>query len=213
MKETITLTVGVAVLLISQTVNAQISSTKHNFSSLTWAPTENKMCGVCHATHNARSEPSAPLWNHQSTSVASYTMYSSPTFNGTISSPSASSKLCLSCHDGTVAIDNFGNTPPTPSISGFIPAGSRIGGVSGSDMSKDHPISFVYNTGLANTDGGLKDPMSASSGLGRTINSDMLYDNKMECASCHDVHNKFKQNHLLKLSNTNSQLCLTCHNK
>jgi predicted CXXCH cytochrome family protein len=214
MKKYTVLGLVVFIILITQSVNAQIAGTKHDFSTKSWAPTENKMCGVCHAVHNAKNEPAAPLWNHKSTSVAAYTLYSSPTFSGqgglTITIPSASSKLCLSCHDGTVAIESFGNT-----ISGtnFIPASSRIGGVTGSDMTKDHPISFQYTDALATADGGLRAPTTTNSGLGGTIANDMLFNSKMECASCHDVHNKYNLNHLLKMSNTNSQLCLTCHNK
>ena len=214
MKRTATLVIAISILLISKTVYAQIAGTKHDFSTKSWAPTENKICGVCHATHNAKNEPSAPLWNHQSTAVAAYTLYTSPTFSGqgglTITNPSASSKLCLSCHDGTVAIENFGNTTTGTN---YIPASSRIGGVTGSDMTKDHPISFQYTDALAAADGGLWAPSTTNSGLGGTIAQNMLYNNKMECASCHDVHNKYNISHLLRISNTNSQLCLTCHNK
>jgi predicted CXXCH cytochrome family protein len=214
MKDSIYLIICVIILIMAPTVNAQIAGTKHDFSARSWAPSENKICGVCHATHNSKNEPSAPLWNHQSTAVAAYTLYTSPTFTGqgglTITNPSASSKLCLSCHDGTVAIENFGNTITG---SNYIPATSRIGGITGSDMTKDHPISFQYTDALAVADGGLRAPSTTNSGLGGTITRDMLFNNKMECASCHDVHNKYNVNHLLKMSNTSSQLCLTCHKK
>jgi len=56
-------------------------------------------------------------------------------------------------------------------------------------------------------------PTTTNSGLGSTIDNDMLFDGKMECASCHDVHNRFGVSGLLKMSNVNSELCLTCHNK
>ncbi len=193
---------------------AQIAGTAHDFSSETWAPAENRMCGVCHTTHNAMYEPSAPLWNHESTAVAGYTLYSSPTFDNhggtSITDPSASSKLCLSCHDGTVALENFGGvTTGTSYISGSV----LIGGPGGNDLSRDHPISFEYTDALAAADGGLFAPSSSNSGLGGTIEQDMLFNDRMECASCHDVHNKYSVTHLLKISNINSELCLTCHNK
>ena len=201
-------------LFYSLSLSGQIAGTKHDFSARSWAPTENKMCGVCHTTHNANNEPTAPLWNHQSTAVAAYTLYSSPTFDSqgglTITNPSASSKLCLSCHDGTVALENFGGIT---NGTNFIPASSRIGGVTGSDMSNEHPISFQYTDALATADGGLRPPTTTNSGLGGTIASDLLFNNKMECASCHDVHNRYNVTHLLRISNLNSQLCLTCHNK
>lgn len=192
----------------------QIAGTAHDFSSETWAPAENKMCAVCHTTHNANSVPSAPLWNHETTAVAGYTLYASPTFDDqggtTITEPGASSKLCLSCHDGTVALENFGGIS---SGSNFIDAAYRIGGVSGDNLSNDHPISFDYTTALATLDGGLYDPATTNSGLGSTIANDMLFGNKMQCASCHDVHNKYGVSKLLKMDNTSSQLCLTCHDK
>ena len=201
-------------LSLSLVSSAQISGTAHDFSSETWAPAENRMCGVCHTTHSAMIEPSAPLWNHQSTAVASYTLYSSASFDShggtTITNPSASSKLCLSCHDGTVALENFGGTTTGTT---YISSSNLIGGVSGDDLGSDHPISFEYTDALAALDGGLFAPTSTSSGLGGTIAQDMLFNNKLECASCHDVHNKYGAAHLLKMSNTNSQLCLTCHNK
>lgn len=193
---------------------SQIAGTAHDFSGKSWAPMDNKICGVCHTTHNAMNVPSAPLWTHQVTSVASYTLYSSPTFDPhggtTITNPGASSKLCLSCHDGTVALENFGGITTGTT---YITPAYRIGGVTGSDLSREHPISFDYTDALAVVDGGLNPPTTTSSGLGGTISENMLFAGKMECASCHDVHNKYNVNHLLRLSNVNSQLCLVCHRK
>jgi predicted CXXCH cytochrome family protein len=196
-------------------LNAQIALTAHDFSGKTWAPADNKMCAVCHATHQAKNEPAAPLWNHMSTSVGSYTLYTSPTFDIrgglTKTNPSGSSKLCLSCHDGTVALENFGSV--TTGTTNYITAANKIGGTSGNDMSKEHPISFIYNDALVTADPGLQTPSTKASGIGGTIATDMLFAGKMECASCHDVHNRFNVPHLLKMSNTNSALCLTCHKK
>ena len=193
--------------------SAQIAGTSHDFSSESWAPAENRLCVVCHTTHNSNAIPSAPLWNHELTAVAGYTLYSSATFDGSgsITNPSASSKLCLSCHDGTVALDSFGGA----SGSTYLTGSAQLGGVSGNNLSTEHPISFVYNSALSTADPGLFDPSVAPSGITitGTIDEDMLFSNKMECASCHDVHNKYGNSHLLKLDNTNSELCLTCHDK
>lgn len=196
-------------------IQAQITGTAHDFSSETWAPAENKICAVCHTTHNATSVATAPLWDHEVTAVSGYTTYTSATFDPhggtTIGDPGASSKLCLSCHDGTVALENFGGVTGGTN---FISLGNRIGGATGGDMSKEHPISFDYTTALAGLDGGLHDPATTNvPALGGSISNTMLFANKMECASCHDVHNKYNVPSLLKLSNTNSQLCLTCHDK
>lgn len=214
MKKSLCLCLTSLAFVFTVQVEGQITGTRHDFSLKSWAPFENRMCGVCHTPHKAVNEPVAPLWNHQSTAVAAYTLYSSPTFDQqggvTITNPSASSKLCLSCHDGTVALENFGGI--TSGVN-YIVAESVVGGFTGSDMSKEHPISFEYTDALAAADGGLRPPSTTNSGLGGTIASDMLFNNRMECATCHDVHNRYNVPHLLKMSNTNSQLCLTCHLK
>ena len=120
--------------------------------------------------------------------------------------PSGSSKLCLSCHDGTVALDNFGGTTTGTS---FISTG-----LVGTNLSDDHPISFTYDAALATADGGLYNPTTALSGLGGTITVDLLRGGEMECSSCHDVHNSYPANpSLLVITNAGSLLCLTCHDK
>ena len=213
--KSISILAGILILLITPgQLSAQIAGTAHDFSTETWAPAQNKVCAVCHTTHNATAVASAPLWDHQTTAVAGYTLYSSASFDlhggTTITDPGASSKLCLSCHDGTVALENFGGVT---NGSNFINPASRIGGVTGGNLHNEHPISFEYTDALAAVDGGLHAPSSTASGLGSTIENDMLFAGKMECASCHDVHNRYGVPGLLKMSNTNSELCLTCHDK
>jgi len=185
-----------------------IVGSSHDFSTQSWNTT-GEICICCHTPHNANiSVPDAPLWNHQNT-AATFQLYTSPTFNGsaTITQPSGSSKLCLSCHDGTVALENFGTTANgTHFISGINNLGS--------DLRNDHPISFLYDASLIAADPGLWNPTTHPSGIGSgTIAQAMLFNNKMECASCHDVHNSTGIAHLLRKTNAASALCLTCHNK
>ncbi len=183
-----------------------IVGSAHDFSGETWNPT-GEICIVCHTPHHADvSVTNAPMWNHD-VSTATYTLYSSSTLDATdLGQPDANSKLCLSCHDGTVAVDNFGGaTGGTEFVSGDILIGTNLSG--------HHPISFTYDAALATADGGLFDPTTTSSGLGGTIDGDMLFANKLECGSCHDVHNGSGVANLLVKSNASSALCLTCHNK
>ncbi len=182
-----------------------IVGSAHDFSDDSWNTT-GEICLVCHTPHNAdASITNAPLWNHEST-TATFTTYSSATMDATTGQPDASSKLCLSCHDGTVAVDNFGDqTGGTYFISG----NDNIG----TNLSDDHPISFTYDATLASNDGGLFDPTTTNSGLGGTISEDLLIDGQVQCASCHDVHNGSGIDKLLIKSNDASALCLTCHNK
>ncbi len=193
------------VMLMAQYSVAQITGSDHDFSSETWN-SSGEICIVCHTPHNADiTVVGAPLWNHEVTSQT-FTLYASATLDAVVGQPLASSKLCLSCHDGTVAVDNFGGTT-TGTI--FVGGNDLVG----TDLSNDHPISFTYDATLASADGGLFDPTTTSSGLGGTINNDLLLGGQVECASCHDVHNGAGIGFLLRKTNASSALCLTCHNK
>jgi len=190
---------------------ADITNSAHNFSGLPNARGE--ICLPCHASHNNQSVTDAPLWNHKVTQET-FTVYTSPTLDagsppGSLGQPGGVSKLCLSCHDGVTAVDAFGGSDGTFTIGG--PANLTT------DLSNDHPISFIYDTTLAGVDGGLFDPSTTPSGItntnGGTIEQEMLFANKLECASCHDVHNEANNDYLLLKPNGGSLLCLTCHDK
>lgn len=194
----------IATLGVVSIAQGAISGSAHDFSSTGWSGGE--ICVACHAPHNNVEVVDAPLWNH-AVSTAVYELYTSPTFTAEdITQPGGVSKLCLSCHDGTVAIDAFGGTGGTHTIG----EGRNLG----TDLSNDHPVSFTYDASLATEDGGLFDPTTTPSGVAEgTIDADMLFAERMECASCHDVHNKYSNFRLLKVSNSGSALCLTCHDK
>jgi predicted CXXCH cytochrome family protein len=205
-----------AALFAASATAGTILGSPHDFSNTNWSGGE--ICIVCHTPHNADTTVTdAPLWNHK-LSTATYDLYdSSPTFDGvaTITQPDGSSKLCLSCHDGTVALDAFGTRPDDgqPTISGRANLGT--------DLSNDHPISFTYDAALVNVDRGLHYPLSTYVTIGSgddtrtgTIDALLLYDGKLQCASCHDVHNKFAVDYkLLKVSTDASEICLVCHDK
>ena len=202
MKKLNLLTILIMLAFASISFGQSISGTAHDFSNKTWN-TSGEICVVCHTPHNAIATVE-PLWNHE-LSVANYTLYSSSTLDATVGQPDGSSKLCLSCHDGTVAVDNFGGTTGGSS---FIVGDAELG----TDLSNDHPVSFTYDDALATTDGGLNPPTSTNSGLGGTIDADMLASNKVQCSSCHNPHDNTNGYFLVK-SNAASALCLTCHNK
>jgi predicted CXXCH cytochrome family protein len=179
-----------------------IVGTAHDFSNRGWNGT-GEICVVCHTPHFALAATDGPLWNHEST-AATYTLYSSPTLDATVAEPGTESKTCLSCHDGTVALDAFGGQTGNVFISPQWDVGT--------DLSDDHPVGFDYTTALATTDGELADPSIKLSGLGGTITADMLFtDGALECASCHDVHGAGGNDMLLLVANDASALCLTCH--
>lgn len=189
-----------------------IVGTKHDLSAQTWAGGE--ICVVCHTPHNAGSTE-GPLWNHTIT-TATHTMYTSPSLDAASDGQvTGTSKLCLSCHDGTVAVDSFGGT-----AGGAYSLGNAFN--LGTDLSNDHPISITYDSTLATVDAGLFDPATTEVTIGEgmhtktgSISDVMLPGGKVQCASCHDVHNQFavQNTKLLRVTNAGSGLCLTCHQK
>lgn len=194
-----------AVLVFSFSMYGQtIVGSAHDFSDDGWTP-NNEICIACHTPHNADATvANAPLWNHEVTAVATYTLYASNSLNATMAQPDGISKLCLSCHDGTVAIDSFGGATGT----NFVTGNRNVG----TDLSNDHPVSFSYQDSIDNGDNGLYATTEATA-LGGSIATDLLSGGNVECSSCHDVHNQYGNTRLLKISNANSDLCLTCHDK
>ena len=87
-----------------------IVGSPHDFRGYLWNQS-GEICKPCHAPHHTQPLP-APLWNHELSSET-YTMYNktfSPTLKAEVSSqPDGLSKICLSCHDGTVALENYGH--------------------------------------------------------------------------------------------------------
>ncbi|MFH0866524.1 MAG: cytochrome c3 family protein [Bacteroidota bacterium] len=194
----------IIVLAMSTAGFSQIAGTAHDFSGSSWN-TNGEICLPCHTPHNSLGWTNGPLWNHQLSGVAYYSVYpSGGTMQSTPGQPDGSSKLCLSCHDGTVALENYsGTTTGTYHIS--------LTNNVGVNLSNDHPISMTYDAALSVADGGLFDPSTSSSGLGSTIDADMLSAGKVQCSSCHDVHGTPYISLLVK-DNAGSALCLTCHN-
>ena len=104
-------------LVASGTALAGIANTRHNLSTTgpggfvgVTAGTAD-ICVFCHTPHAANLSVAAPLWNKQN-SGATYTTFStasSSTIDGTVLPVGSVSLACLSCHDGTQAMDNIIN--------------------------------------------------------------------------------------------------------
>jgi predicted CXXCH cytochrome family protein len=197
-----------AILASAAMARGDMAGTAHDFASKGWSG--GRTCTVCHTPHGAdiAGVKGAPLWGHKTTS-ASYALYSSPTLRAQPGQPTHfGSKLCLSCHDGTVALDSFGGAAGSAYMTG-----ARL---VGTDLRGNHPIGFVYDSALASVDKGLCNPDTKTTALGNTITRDLLFGTgNLECASCHDVHNAASagNSHLLRVTADGSALCLTCHNK
>ncbi len=205
---------GLLLALAAFSVRAEsVVNTVHNLSAYgsgtIKSMTESNACVFCHTPHH--SGGATPLWNHNLASTTNYIVYSSPTLDAiqlTVPQPNGASRLCLGCHDGTVALGsvNSRTTPISVQQNGALvttmPAGpSNLG----TDLSGDHPVSFVYDSSLAAKDPQIKDPAT----LTGKVRLDA--EGRLQCTACHNPHdNQFGK--FLVMDNTGSTLCLTCHN-
>jgi predicted CXXCH cytochrome family protein len=204
-----------------------------------------RKCIWCHAPHNtmrlstasAGAGPVAPaafnylpLWNHTIPSNwdTTFSMYDNGTGGPQDASnpkalqvkgamtPGSVSLLCLSCHDGSIAVNSYGNSPAqlsrsvsTGTLAAMISPTYQIG--AGKYLGNHHPIGFDWS--LTAVDTGIRDADSFNMTSTRPI-SYYLSNGKMECSTCHSVHNTDNTGEtLLWRSDKNSELCLTCHDK
>ncbi len=71
------------------------------------------VCVYCHTPHGASTSIDAPLWNRTfvNNTYTTYDTLNSSSISSAITQPGVNSLTCLSCHDGTVAIDSIINMP------------------------------------------------------------------------------------------------------
>lgn len=192
-----TVLMSAAVALLASGASAQIVGSAHDFSSMAWSGGE--ICKPCHTPHFAK--PDLPrLWNHEM-STASYTMHEGP---GGQDDMDERSRLCLGCHDGTVALDSYGGMTGTS----YMPASANLG----TDFTNDHPVGSdaIY----PDTSTRFRPPSSLPSSmrLRPWTDSNGVTRNVVSCGTCHTAHNRGFP-HLLNISNSASALCLACHIK
>jgi hypothetical protein len=72
-----------------------------------------EVCVYCHTPHGASGALQAPLWNRttKSTSYQTYDTLGTSTLTQPVTPPGPNSLVCLSCHDGQVAVDSVINMP------------------------------------------------------------------------------------------------------
>jgi len=200
---------AITLMSIAMVVSAQtIVDNRHNLSISGPGPikssTESEICIFCHTPHNARRDIPY-LWNREDSTV-NYSTYDSSTMHATVDQPTGASKMCLSCHDGTIALGKLvTRTEEIPFEDGVtvMPDGpSKLG----SDISDDHPVSFLYDSGLAAANGELVDPSSLPEAI-RLDKNGML-----QCTACHDPHDNTFGNFLV-IDNVSSTLCIACHDR
>ncbi len=193
--------------------------------------TSGELCRVCHVPHDhgvaGQRYLNGLLWNRD-VSTETYTMYnntwSASIDNDQLTQPGGISKLCLSCHDGSVAIDRFdtytggGSSMTMENIYGGALDALMIpdGAVGALDMRGTHPLSIRFDNTV---DVLLNDPNATAMGTSGNIIDVLDLDQRVQCSSCHDVHNQESApgTNFLRVQQdipgNPSALCRTCHIK
>jgi len=214
MKPRTSLTLGILTLatvaLVTPRAAAQTSMVgqAHDFSTNGWS--QGEICKPCHTPHHALNDETGAavgwLWNHQLT-TATYTMYDNTT-SSSIDAFDTLSRLCMSCHDGTVALDSFGGSPG----SSFIGGGELIG----VDLTDDHPVGLtaVYpEAGDSHFNAAVNHKLGPNGELKlRPMDIGGVQTYTVGCMTCHTPHYK-GFDHQMRMTNSSSAMCLSCHIK
>jgi len=203
---------GVLMLAMVCTGEAQVTGDvlgSHNLSLSGTSPVKGALdpCLFCHVPHSGVQTTNPALWS-QTLSTQTYKTYSSTTLHNTTLQPmlGADSSLCLSCHDGTVAV---GQTQPFGQINmtGSMYSADKFG----SDLQGSHPFSLkLPMVDAADMVASLTTSHTTADPTGAV----KLINNDVECTSCHTPHaqmvDQVSKNFLVRDS-SNGQLCLSCH--
>ncbi|WP_210411907.1 cytochrome c3 family protein [Noviherbaspirillum sp. UKPF54] len=171
---------------IASDASAGISNTKHNLSgSMTVAGRVNsfapdaatttgngEICVFCHTPHGSDTGAAVPLWNRSlgAKGGATYKTYNSlgtSSLDGATAPVGSVSLACLSCHDGTQAMNVMINQPGSGGYNsggqawaGTWTGANQTGGTLavsgqityiGTDLTNDHPIGIQYAGGPKGT--------------------------------------------------------------
>jgi hypothetical protein len=226
-------------------INAQtgINGSFHDMNAVAGATDDamKRTCVFCHTPHSAQDTNNAPLWNRNTTTFdsGSYAWITPANAPITILDPLIGpSRLCMSCHDGSIAYDSHNTAGATAGSVSFGAGSTR----KISDLSATHPIGFFYSDAQSARPGELVDPATgfiaspstslAANAFDTRNRSSLTYSSKkiqdalyggglMTCASCHDVHNTVNAksdtgltyNYFLYAREEGSAICLSCHIK
>jgi len=197
--------VGLLLLVpaFGRTAAIDIPGSKHDLS----VPHDSsgyECCYVCHSPHTIAGSQK-PLW-HQTNDLDKFTAYNSSASEGydTLKDDGGLA-ICLSCHDGTIAPTSVYVESSLAAVDQLNPASS---GKSYSTAA-DHPVNIVYFD--YESDPQIRPAVSPDEVTDGII-SLTLYNGRVQCGSCHDVHNGSGAS-FLRVSNQGSQLCTVCHLK
>lgn len=177
---------------------------------------ETEVCRFCHIPHNAVVPQ--PLWGHALSEVREYQTPALRQGGGTrvpVPQPDGSSRLCLSCHDGTVALGEIaGKRGETDSLASERLTPDRRGYI-GTDLTGGHPVSIVPQDDLSRDDPEREMGLRPLSTIVATGDARLDVEGKIQCTTCHDPHSDahYVEGRVPRfwVKPTVSEVCLACH--
>lgn len=223
---------------MTATANADIRTTPHSLVKKSVKPDASDVCIFCHTPSVSGKPPEhAPLWQRSIGTDLVFTIYDDIGRLGLgKDSVGSQSIACLSCHDAnqaraiskTSADHPFGVPYRGHARSrqqNLLPQAARS--VADEDDKAVRAKRLVALEDFRDASQGIVENrtvwwVSTSGGGGRRTRNDLpLYSRRdegsgqnqpfVECGSCHDPHSN--NDLFLRLPNTGSRLCLTCHTK
>lgn len=196
-----------------------VSSTVHNLSVSgpgdLKAQGETEVCKFCHIPHSP--VVSQPLWGHVLSDVKGYKTAKIRKSGGRVENapqPDGASRLCLSCHDGTVALGEIGRSRRPISMAGSQRMGQGRPGFIGTDLSGAHPISIPMPDTVSQDDAadmGIRPAGAIVADPSVHLDSNKL----MQCTTCHDPHSDSNyqpgRTPHFWVKPTVTEVCLSCH--
>lgn len=178
----------------------RVAGSKHDLSATGpgdyRAASEPSPCVFCHASHGRSSGRTNRPDTH-----ASHRPYESSTMKGRAGAPTGSTRICLSCHDGTIAVGRT-RKGDIDMVGGNRPIAAGRSSNLGTDLRGSHPVSIHPAQG---------------DGTSRPSPSDAVRlddSGAVQCTSCHDPHAEWGDpvvGKFLVKPMAGSSLCGTCH--
>ncbi len=199
------MSVAIALAAAASAQPTSVVGGPHNLSAGGTGPvraaSETEVCIFCHAPHN--TSPIQPLWN-RALPPDGYSIYTSRALDANPGQPTGASKMCLSCHDGTIALGAVVSRGAPIAMAGGVTTMQNGHGRIGTDLRDDHPVSFTYDAALSAREPKLRSPAALPAEIKLDANQEL------QCTTCHDAHND-SNGAFLVAPNAASQICTSCH--
>lgn len=220
---------AVAALVAPLAVYAAIANSRHDMASgsTTTGPKSggatptDQTCIFCHSPHKVARQ--SLLWNRIPTGDYGFTA-NQVTQKGTAypvaAAVNSETKACLSCHDGTSALNSLANPGPggAPTMTSNVVGAAYD--IVGTTIDTNHPVSMPYPTTGSDPEylATVAAACTNASGVCTAGSANIqLYGTvapyRIECGSCHEPHGRYANAFFLRETTATSTICKACHVK